>query len=193
MKKLLILASAAVLCISANAAAYIWGISEADAEGPDGNALTTGAAFLYLGTVGQTDNGNGTYALDFSSATFITSVTDMDAWGNWGETSFSSTRTSDNLALADDDFTVILVNDNSVTSANIADYAGDYALYTGTSYDGADVATGANYAILLYEDDAVFAADWKTAAPAAEPVPEPTSGLLLLLGMAGLALKRKKA
>lgn len=30
-----------------------------------------------------------------------------------------------------------------------------------------------------------------TAAPASENVPEPTSGLLLLLGMAGLALKRK--
>ena len=29
---------------------------------------------------------------------------------------------------------------------------------------------------------------WSTAA-----VPEPTSGLLLLLGMAGLALKRKRA
>ena len=193
MKKLLVLASAAVLCISANAAAYVWGISEPDAEGPDGNALTTGAALLYLGTVGQTDNGNGTYTLDFSSATFITSVTGMDAWGNWGETSYSSTRTSDALALADDDFTIILVNDDSVTSANIADYAGDYALYTSTSYDGADVATGNQFAYLLYEDDAVFAADWKTAGPAAEPVPEPTSGLLVLLGMAGLALKRKRA
>lgn len=28
---------------------------------------------------------------------------------------------------------------------------------------------------------------------AAEPTPEPTSGLLLLLGVAGLALKRKRA
>ena len=193
MKKLLILASAAVLCISANAAAYVWGILEPDAEGPDGNALTTGAAFLYLGTVGQTDNGNGTYALDFSSATFITSTTEMDAWGAWGQTQYSAGRTNDGLALADDDFTIILVDDDSVTSGNIANYAGDYALYTGTSYDGADVATGANYAILLYEDDAVFAADWKTAGPAAEPVPEPTSGLLVLLGMAGLALKRKRA
>lgn len=32
-------------------------------------------------------------------------------------------------------------------------------------------------------------ADWN----AAEPIPEPTSGLLLLLGVAGLALKRKRA
>jgi len=32
-------------------------------------------------------------------------------------------------------------------------------------------------------------ADWA----AAEPIPEPTSGLLLLLGVAGLALKRKRA
>lgn len=31
-----------------------------------------------------------------------------------------------------------------------------------------------------------------TAAPASENVPEPTSGLLLLLGMAGLALKRSR-
>ena len=34
-------------------------------------------------------------------------------------------------------------------------------------------------------------AGWYGAASA--PVPEPTSGLLMLLGMAGLALKRKRA
>lgn len=33
--------------------------------------------------------------------------------------------------------------------------------------------------------------NWSSVA--AQSVPEPTSGLLLLLGMAGLALKRKRA
>lgn len=37
------------------------------------------------------------------------------------------------------------------------------------------------------------AANWKSFGSAGPAVPEPTSGLLLLLGMAGLALKRKVA
>ena len=34
---------------------------------------------------------------------------------------------------------------------------------------------------------------WYTITSGGTPVPEPTSGLLMLLGIAGLALKRKRA
>ena len=40
-----------------------------------------------------------------------------------------------------------------------------------------------------------LAANWNSVAgqPGPEPMPEPTSGLMLLLGMAGLALRRRRA
>ena len=37
------------------------------------------------------------------------------------------------------------------------------------------------------------ASNWASSGGGGEPVPEPTSGLLMLLGAAGLALKRKRA
>jgi len=80
--------------------------------------------------------------------------------------------------------------------------------YTFIEYYGTDIAQGEylavtffdNYAFrvfgtdnavwdsgtLIFDDKAAGAGDWKT-------VPEPTSGLLLLLGSALLALKRKRA
>ncbi len=47
----------------------------------------------------------------------------------------------------------------------------------------------------LYFDDQFSATSgWQTyTAPGPAPIPEPTSGLLLLIGVAGLALKRKRA
>ena len=197
MKKLLVLASAAMLGFAANAGAYAWGIMEPDAEGPDGNTLDTGTAFLFLGAIGQTGNGDGTYALDFSGATYLTSVTAMDDYGLWGQTAYSSSRTSDAFDENDDTpFAVLLIDNTSYNSGNIADYEGDYFLYNGASYELVDQDSGDSYATFFYEDDAVYSTDWKVAGAASadpDPMPEPTSGLLLLLGMAGLALKRKRA
>ena len=44
---------------------------------------------------------------------------------------------------------------------------------------------------LVFDDSMCATSGWKTYG--SSPVPEPTSGLLLLLGVAGLALKRKRA
>ena len=41
--------------------------------------------------------------------------------------------------------------------------------------------------------DSATASNWTATTPGPEPIPEPTSGLLMLLGVAGLALKRKRA
>lgn len=57
-----------------------------------------------------------------------------------------------------------------------------------TTMHAVEFASSKNYAKALPSDGAYSGAGWYTAA-----VPEPTSGLLLLLGMAGLALKRKRA
>ena len=49
-------------------------------------------------------------------------------------------------------------------------------------------ATVTYYADFTDYNTAIGSSDWATMA-----VPEPTSGLLMLIGMGGLALKRKKA
>ncbi len=47
---------------------------------------------------------------------------------------------------------------------------------------------------LLFNDDTCATSGWQSyTAPGPSPVPEPTSGLMMLIGLAGLALKRKLA
>ena len=64
--------------------------------------------------------------------------------------------------------------------------------------DGRDIAYTAS-AVNVNVQNSTMAANVKRAesaftyVTASASVPEPTSGLLLLLGMAGLALKRKRA
>ena len=59
---------------------------------------------------------------------------------------------------------------------------------TGRAESGSE-ALGSNFTIA---GSTINAATW-TAVGGSSPVPEPTSGLLMLLGMAGLALRRKRA
>ena len=65
---------------------------------------------------------------------------------------------------------------------------------TGTSYDGsAEYPTGT---AALWGSDDYSTANWhavSTSGGGGESVPEPTSGLLMLIGAAGLALRRKRA
>ena len=80
--------------------------------------------------------------------------------------------------------------------AYVAIVSGDYIFISDTvGATGADVGTSTIQFKLKDQSqasalstDTFSAGGWYTAA-----VPEPTSGLLLLLGMAGLALKRKRA
>lgn len=190
MKKLMILAVATAMTCVVNASSYIWGFGAGDYEDINGNRDDTlgvyagGKAFLYLGTVTASES-----AFDLSGATYITSATfdaDMYTYGNENTAAPSS---SDSIAstTAGQAFSLILV-DNNV--ASLDGYEGNYVLYVGSSTQG-DIpgATVTHYAEFMQNDNPIAASDWATMGS----VPEPTSGLLMLLGMAGLALKRKRA
>ncbi len=200
MKKLMIVAAVVLAATFANAGCYIWGFaSGADAEPgqvPDDvtgdGYLVGGTAMLFLGTLAQTATGEGSgidakYELDFTGLTQIaTSAQDGEAY-TFGQVTFNSGYTN---ASVDDQggqaYTLILFKEDGVT--DYENYEGYYYAYTGTSVGSQDADSGTDFAKMTSLTP-VSGDMWRTA----EPVPEPTSGLLVLLGMAGLALKRKRA
>lgn len=196
MKKLMIAAAVVLAATFANAGCYTWGFATPaaipgqtiDWDTGDG-ALTYGTAMLFIGTVGETLNGSN-YTLDFSNADYVTTGGfDPNTYG-FGEAEFESSRTSDTVSTtAAQGYTLILFDQDGVT--DYENYTGDYYIYTGTSVVSQDPATDTKFAMFT-TDVAIGGSDWKTAGAGPDPIPEPTSGLLLLLGVAGLALKRKR-
>ena len=194
MKKLII--SAVIICtaVLSQAANYTWGFNGYDYVDSTGagydsgygiNVWSGGKAFLYLGTVTASSS-----AFDFSGATYITAAT-FDStyliYGNDGTEGYSSSDliTSTTAGQA---FSLILVDQTSATSDSLASYSGNYVLVNGSSAEGTiPGATVSHYANFL-DGNPVAQSNWATMS-----VPEPTSGLLMLLGMAGLALRRKRA
>jgi len=190
----MVIASVIGVAFAVNASSFSWGFNGYDyvdstGAGYDGdlglNAWGGGKAFLYLGTVTASES-----AFDFSAATYITAAT-FDStyliYGNDGSEGFASSDAVSSTA-AGQAFSLILVDQTSATDTSLASYEGNYVLYTGTSEQGAIPGATTTYYATFMNGNPVTQASWSTMA-----VPEPTSGLLLLLGMAGLALKRKRA
>ena len=205
MKKLMIAAAVALAATFANAGVYIWGFQSGADIIPGGTAnvdyMDGGTAMLFLGTIAQTATGEGSgidakYNLDFSGLTYIASSgNNGDPNYDYGHGNFDAGYTNANI---DDQggqaYTLILFNDSGVT--DYENYEGYYYALTGTSVGTQDADSGTDYAKFVTSSP-VLGDMWRTAGPAAptppEPIPEPTSGLLVLLGIAGLALKRKQA
>ena len=196
----MIVAAVALAATFANAGCYIWGFgSGADAEPgqvPDDATgdgyLVGGTAMLFLGTLAETATGEGSgidakYNLDFSGLTQIATAGQDGTYYTFGQTTFDKNFKDD--AINDQGgqaYTLILFKEDGVT--DYEKYNGYYYAITSTSISSQDADSGIDFAGFV--SDVPVAGDaWRTA----EPIPEPTSGLLLLLGVAGLALKRKKA
>ena len=196
MKKLMI--AAAIVCAAAfaQASSFTWGINGYNLK--DGatqmksidDLATAGKLILFMGTVGETANGDGTYTLDFDKATYITdggfNTTKMK-YGNFNTASDQRSRsdlvTSTAVGTA---YSLLLLEDGT---ADYEDYAGKYYLVTATTTaEGYDSQTTEHYGQFT-TTAAATGTSWKTAGA----IPEPTSGLLLLLGVAGLALRRRRA
>ena len=182
MKKLIVIASAVFMACAVNAAAFTWGFGSDSIENISGDYLEGGTAFLFLGTVTASDS-----AFDLSSATFLASGGQDPDFFTFGALDSSNPASSAALTTtaSGQAFSLILV-DRDVST--LAGYEGNYILATGIGGQGSDPMSGDTWATFV-DMTAYASGDWQSMSN----VPEPTSGLLLLLGMAGLALKRKNA
>ena len=160
-------------------------------------SLANAASFDWKLQTGATYSGMTVYGLTGTSAATVLSA-------------FQSTTASD-WTDAVSGFTASTVNSGSAnrmgalgTSENIA--AGDkvvFVIIDGNIADGSKYWVVNDYAIQsanVYEPPATgtqatvnFATQGTAGSGTFTAAPEPTSGLLLLLGVAGLALKRKRA
>jgi hypothetical protein len=150
---------------------------------------------LYLGTVGFDSTSGWTFS---EGAKLLgTAGQNPDPDYNFGPYTAGATSPSDAsvVAAGGQAYTLILLEDSGIT--DLASYKGEgkyFYLETGTSgttsyMSGTDPIAVAKMVSATSVGNG--GATWTEATIAA--VPEPTSGLLLLLGVAGLALKRKRA
>lgn len=173
MKKLIIIMAAIAFTAISQAATVDWSVFEISSR-TDSSGTASGLAVYFVDSA-VTSQSAATSALAANDLTFLNSA-------------FSAGTSVDGEAYA------------------TAGTYGNGVLVTGYAiiFDTADVASAANYfmtaetaastggagqpaSIEFYATATATPSAWTAVAP------EPTSGLLLLLGMAGLALKRKRA
>ena len=182
MKKLLVAMIAIEIGFAVQAASYSWGY-EGYFNNGDGNygALEDTTAYLFnAGTLSQADMVAAFYAgtLDLAGNAISSSNANLD--GVALSSPFDYTGASTDWTAY---FAVIQNDKLYISDTTTAAYleVGESPILFGDQ----DAASNATFA----DNSAYAGAGWYAAGA----VPEPTSGLLLLIGVAGLALRRKQA
>ena len=199
MKKLMVAAVAMAMAVAANAATTAWGLYYAEEDFAGSGTpqqFIGGTAFLYTYTGDVApffDTEKGVWNLD--NARFV-GKGDGNDYGQWGKMDISSASKLDDFSIAADQKYAIILTSEKAT--DLASFVGDdrfAATVTGVTFEsqGFEEVGGAAFTYIdASYTDMVYANGWVNVKSAA-PIPEPTSGLLLLLGVAGMALRRRRA
>ena len=178
--------AAVAMGFAANAATVSWAAANGYVYDGSGNTGATYrmadvSAYLFYAS----DYAQGTLVSDFyagkTAAIKTTALDSADMSNGRASNDFSADKTS-----GDWYFAVFSADEKSVYISTVA--ASDYDNVTGINTVTFGKQTDASKAFVTTSGAAYSGAGWYT-----QSVPEPTSGLLMLLGMAGLALRRRRA
>ena len=184
MKKLMIIAAVALCAAYANAAAFVWKTT-ANMTDNTGATLTSMSpagtlALVYLGNDASDVDWTKAKVVDTATPNFVTSM---------GKTTAITGKTF-NFDMSDygnGDIFGVVFKDGSDKLFYIQQGSENYK----PTYTISGLADdSSNLADFNFASTSFFGT---TSPSAAVAVPEPTSALLLVLGMAGLALRRKRA
>ena len=170
MKKLFVFFALALACAGANAASVDWKVA--------GTAANVGNKVFLVGAL--SDAWTSVADIAASSAAFGSEGTSGTiAKAGRVYTTGDITLASDSVTKTSGDVYVIIVSSDDAKS-----YTYTKVDWKGFAYEGAESSPGSyNYT----------ATDLINNGTTVEFVPEPTSGLLMLVGLAGLALRRRRA
>ena len=189
MKKLMIIAAVAFAAVASQGASFAWNTTSKITDAT-GTAITTAAGYTSL------LNGGAIVLVQLASATDWSSATVLDAGTNGNAaniyTGAPSSKKGTLTGTYGFDAATSSLKDGDILAVMFKDASGNLSQlqYTdGTAVDATYTISGLDAIGDIWTGETFTFASGQTFTVA---VPEPTSGLLLLLGMAGLALRRRR-
>ena len=193
MKKLMLALAVVVMAACAQAATVSWNIM--NVKGPDGSALSGGSVYVFFtaGTSADTSwvtdlTGKGATAVSaaMGSAAMNYTMGESVAAGNYSVSAANGFTLPTNAEMGLSGSTVYTAYAVVFDTATITDESNFYVTAARSATTYADSVNN-NRVFALTATTSSVASNWH------QVVPEPTSGLLMLVGLGALALRRRRA